>query len=191
MDREVDGNLDSVPTHYSAVAVTIHWISALLIISQIVIGLKFGDLPKGAGPEKIHLFTWHKTIGVAILLLAVLRIVVRLLNKPPPLPATLPRWQREMAVWNHRLFYFLLFALPLTGLSLVSKRAVGGMTDLLGGLKFPVVPLGPVGEAHSLLAWGLIALLALHVAAAFKHQFFDGPLVSRRMSPFGGSRRID
>lgn len=183
MDHEVDGNPQSVPTRYSTAALVVHWFSALLILSQIIIGLTFGDMPRS--PARGQLFAWHKTVGVAILLLAVVRIAIRLLNPPPPLPAVLPRWQREAAVWTHRIFYFLIFALPLTGLSLVSEHAVGGMTDLLGGLKFPAISLGPVGETHSLLAWGLIGLLVLHVAAALKHQFVDGPLVSRRMSPLG------
>ncbi|MEO5640579.1 MAG: cytochrome b [Sphingomicrobium sp.] len=188
MDREIDGNPDSVPTRYVHAAIAIHWLSALLIISQIILGLKFADMPKG--PERIELFTWHKTIGVAILLLAVVRLAVRLTNPAPPLPAMIPGWQRLTAVWSHRFLYFLMFALPITGLSLVSKRAVGGMTELIGGLKFPVIPLGPVGEAHSLLAWGMIGLLGLHVAAALKHKIMDGPVVSRRMSPFGAGSAL-
>jgi cytochrome b561 len=190
MDREVDGNPTSLPTHYTTAAVAIHWLSALLIIAQIVIGLQFADMPKG--PERMNLFAWHKTLGAAILLLALGRVAVRLLNPPPPLPAIVPYWQRLAAVWSHRLLYFFMLALPISGLMVISDHAVGGMTTLKFGIPFPVVPISLPGEVHSLLAWGLIGLLALHVVAALKHQFLDGPVVYRRMSPFrGASARID
>jgi cytochrome b561 len=189
-DDLVDGTTQQTPQRYVGAAIAIHWISALLIISQLLIGLKFADMPKG--PERADLFTWHKTIGVTILLLAVARIAVRLMNPPPPLPTMIPHWQRLAAAWSHRLLYFFMFALPLTGLMIISDHAKNGMTTLLGGIPFPVIPVAIPDEVHGLLAWGLIGLLALHIAAALKHQFMDGPIVSRRMSPFGpGPTRID
>lgn len=183
MDREVDGNPGSVPTRYVGAAIAIHWISALLIIGQLIVGLKFADMPKG--PARLELFTWHKTIGVAILLLALARLAVRLMNPPPPLPGFVPHWQRMTAVWTHRLLYFFMLALPITGLMIISDRAKNGMTTLLGGIPFPVIPVPIPDEIHGLLAWGLIGLLGLHILAALKHHFMDGPVVSRRMSPFG------
>lgn len=189
MEREIDGNPDSAPTRYVGAAIAIHWVSALLIISQVILGLKFADMPKG--PERMDLFAWHKTVGVAILLLAILRLVVRLRNPPPPLPALVPVWQRVTAVWTHRLLYFFMFALPLTGLMIISDHAVGGMTTLKFGIPFPVIPVPIPDEVHGLLAWGLMGLLALHVAAALKHQLMDGPIVSRRMSPFGSAPGSD
>ena len=183
MDDLVDGNSGAVPTRYVHAAIAIHWVSALLIISQIILGLTFADMPKG--PEKMGLFAWHKTIGVTILLLAIARLVVRLRNPPPPLPATLPTWQRFAAAWSHRLLYFLMFALPITGLMIISDHAVGGMTKLKFGLAFPVIPVGVPDELHAYLAWSMIALLGLHIAAALKQAIMDGPIVSRRMSPFG------
>ena len=188
MEREVDGNPGSVPTRYVGAAVAIHWLSALLIISQLIIGLKFADMPKG--PEKMDLFTWHKTIGVLILLLALGRLAVRLSNPAPPLPALVPHWQRLTAVWTHRLLYFFMLALPFTGLMLIADHAKSGMTTLLGGIPFPVIPVPIPEELHGLLAWGLIGLLGLHIAAALKHRIMDGPIVSRRMSPVGGAPLI-
>jgi cytochrome b561 len=186
-DRMIERDSGVATTRYKAIAVAIHWLSAALILSQIVIGLKFADMPKGS--EKMDVFSWHKTVGVLILLLAVARLAVRLINPPPPFPADFPKWERAAALWMHRIFYFLMFALPITGLSLVSERAVGGMTDLRWGLKFPAISLGPVGEAHELLAWGLIGLLILHVLAALKQQFFDKTAVANRMPPFRSTRR--
>ena len=186
MDRMVDDTTGPVAVRYSSLAVAIHWVSALLILSQIAIGLKFADMPKG--PEKMDVFSWHKTVGVAILLLAVARLIVRLKNPPPPFPADFPKWKRAAAVWSHRLFYFFMFALPITGLGLVAERAVGGMTALRWGLKFPAISIGPVAESHELLAWGLIGLLILHVLAALKQQFFDKTAVADRMPPFRSRR---
>lgn len=183
MEREVHGNPNSVRTRYISAAIAIHWVSSALIISQLIIGLKFADMPKGA--EKMDLFTWHKTIGVIILLLALSRLIVRLSNPPPPLPAAIPHWQRLTAVWTHRLLYFFMIALPLTGLMIVSDHAKNGMTTLLGGVPFPVIPVHIPDEIHGLLGWGLIGLLALHITAALKHRIMDGPVVARRMSPFG------
>ena len=183
MDNLADGNGVTTRNRYVHAAIAIHWISAALIISQLIIGLKFADMAKG--PARGDLFMWHKTIGVVILLFAIARLIVRLKNPPPPLPADLPTWQRAAATWSHRFLYFLMVALPITGLPLVADRAVNGMTMLLGGIPFPAINLGPVGEAHELLAWGMIGLLGLHIAAALKHRIMDGPIVARRMSPLG------
>ena len=172
---------------YKPIVVAIHWITALFIITQIVIGLKFADMPKG--PARIDALNWHKTVGVAILLLALIRLAVRLMNPPPPFPQDIPKWERTAAVWMHRLFYFLLLALPLTGLAAVSKQAVGGMTDLQFGLRFPVVPIPALGETHVFLVWSLIALFVIHVGAALKQQFFDRGEVADRMPPFRATRR--
>ena len=173
---------------YRPIVIAIHWITALFVIAQIVIGLKFADMPKGLA--RTDLFAWHKTVGVIILLLALIRLSVRLMNPPPPYPSDVPKWERAVAVWSHRLFYFLIIALPLTGLAAVSKKAVGGMTELQAGLKFPVVPVPALGEAHVLLAWSLIVLLVLHVGAALKNQFVSTTDVADRMPPFR-SRRSD
>ncbi len=168
---------------YANVAVAIHWISAALILTQIYLGFAFGDWPKGS-PQRTELFTLHRTVGVTILLLALARLTVRLIDAPPPYPEDFPKWERRVAVWSHRLLYFLMIALPLTGLAAVSKRAVGGMTDLVGGLRFPVVPIPGIGETHAPLAFAMIGLLVLHVLAALKNQFLTGGPVAGRMPPF-------
>ena len=168
---------------YANVVVAIHWVSAVLILTQIYLGFAFSDLPKGSA-GRTELFTWHKTVGVVILLLALTRLAVRLIDAPPPYPEDFPKWQRRLAVWSHRLLYFLMIALPITGLAFVSKKAVGGMTDLAGGTRFPVVPIPGIGEAHEWLAFAMIGLLVIHVLAALKNQFLTGGPVAGRMPPF-------
>ena len=186
MDAMVDADTGDHAVRYKGIVVAIHWITALFVLTQIYLGLQFADMPKG--PARMDLFTWHKTVGVIILLLALVRLAVRLMNPPPPFPADFPKWGRFVAVWSHRAFYFLIIGLPLTGLAAVSKKAVNGMTELKGGLSFPVVPIEGIGEVHSLLAWGLIALLVLHVGAALKQQFYDKTAVADRMPPFRSPR---
>src|SRR6476620_4244249 len=88
---------------YANVVVGIHWVSALLILGQLALGLYFADMPKG--PAKHELLNWHKTIGVLILLLALTRLAVRLIDAPPPYPEDFPKWERFVAVWSHRLLY--------------------------------------------------------------------------------------
>jgi len=168
---------------YGKLAVAIHWLSAVLILGQVYLGFAFGNLPRGSA-ERTEMFTAHKTVGVIILLLALTRLAVRLIDAPPPYPEDFPKWERRMAVWNHRIFYFLMIALPVTGLAAVSKRAVGGMTELAGGTWFPVVPIPALGGAHELLAFGMIALVVVHVLAALKNQFVTGGPVAGRMPPF-------
>ena len=168
---------------YASLVVAIHWLSAALILTQIYLGFAFGSFPKGS-VERTELFTWHKTVGVTILLLALARLAVRLIDAPPPYPADFPKWERRVAVWSHRMLYFLMVALPLTGLAAVSKGAKGGMTELVGGIWFPVVPIPALGGLHEPLAFAMIGLLVIHVLAALKNQFFSGSAVAGRMPPF-------
>ena len=168
---------------YASLVVAIHWLSAALILTQIWLGFAFGNFPKGSA-ERAELFTAHKTVGVVILLLALARLAVRLIDAPPPYPDSFPKWERRVAVWSHRTFYFLMIALPLTGLAAVSKRAVGGWTELAGGTWFPVVPFPGLGGVHEPLAFAMIGLLVVHVLAALKNRFLAGGPVAGRMPPF-------
>ena len=171
---------------YKPIVVVIHWLAAALIVTQVWLGFTFNDLPKGT-LERLEFFTWHKTVGVTILILALIRLAVRLINPPPPYPAELARWERAFAVWTHRLFYFLIIALPLTGLAAVSKD--GPSTELVGGSEVPTVPIPAIGELHEPLVYGTLALLLLHVAGALKHQFIDRGPSADRMWPFRSTRR--
>lgn len=173
---------------YNNGAVLIHWLTALLVLTQVYVGFTFHNMDRG--PERALWFEWHKTIGATILILALIRLAWRLMHRPPPFPEELPRWERLAAVWNHRLFYALLIVLPLTGLIAVSGGANEATTGLVGGLRLPLLPglsedAGDLaGETHELLVKLTIALLAVHVAAALKHQFVDRSRVAGRMPPF-------
>jgi cytochrome b561 len=174
---------------YSNVAVTIHWLTVALVLTQVVLGFSFAEF-MAPGPERDAVFTWHRTIGATILVLALIRLAYRLRNPPPPFPTDLPAWRRHVAVWNHRAFYFLLIFLPLTGLTAVSGMTHGRMTTLAGGIPFPTIPgvseaLGDTfGDLHVVLVYSTIALLLLHVGAAIYQQFFEHDRTAGRMPPF-------
>jgi cytochrome b561 len=185
-DYMVEESSGPLAIRYRTIVVWIHWITALLVVAQVVIGFKFHDMPRG--PERMDLFSWHKTVGAAILILALIRLGVRLINPPPPYPSDFPKWERFFAVWNHRIFYVLLIGLPLTGLAAASGRAVDGSVPLRFGLSLPAIPgiskENGFGEVHQTLVWITLALLVLHVAAAIKNQFFTRGPVAGRMPPF-------
>ena len=136
------------------------------------------------------MFTIHKTLGVTILVVTLLRLAYRLMNPPPPYPADMPRWDRFLAVWSARIVYMALIALPLTGLIAVSGK--GGMVDLLWGLKVPALPIGggkSFGEVHEILVYATIALVVIHVAAAIYHHVIMRDAASGRMPPLPSTRR--
>jgi cytochrome b561 len=172
---------------YNNGAVALHWLTVALVLTQLSLGFTFADMERG--PARSELFTWHKTVGATILVLSLIRLAWRLMHKPPPFPESLPRWERIAAVWNHRAFYLLLIALPLTGLATISSGR-SGTTELAGGIPLPLIPGLPenagdgLGETHELLVYLTIALVLLHVGAALKHQFIDRARASGRMPPF-------
>lgn len=187
-DYMVDTSTGPVAVRYRKIVMWIHWITAILVLMQVYIGFTFSDMPRG--PDRMYVFGWHKTWGALILVMALVRLAVRLMNPPPPYPSDQPAWKRFVAVWNHRLFYVLLLALPLTGLAAVSGRAEDGWVPLQLGLKLPAIPGiskdNEFGDVHEILVFVTIALLVLHVAAALYNQFIDRGPVASRMWPFRG-----
>lgn len=187
-DRAIEARPQDELLRYSNVNVAFHWATAALVLFQIWLGLSFAEMAQG--PDRTNLFTWHKTIGALILLLVLARLTYRLANRPPPYPPELPRWERVAGTWNHRLFYLLLIVMPIGGLVAVSGLSRGPTIELLGGVTIPKIPgiskeLGELaGEVHAAAAWLLIALIALHVAAGLKHQFYDRNRAAGRMPPF-------
>ena len=177
----------SAVLRYSNVTVAFHWITVVLVLTQAYLGFAFAGTE---GPAHDQLFAWHRSVGVIILLLTLARLAYRVKNPPPPFPPELPVWERFAAVWNHRLFYILLIAMPIVGFIAVSGLATGPTTSLAGGIQVPVIPgiskqVGETaGEVHEMAAWLLIALIFVHIAAALKHQFVDRWRGSARMPPF-------
>jgi cytochrome b561 len=189
-DYMVDQTTGDATVRYSHGAATFHWLTAALVLGQIYVGFCFGALPKG--PERMEMFTVHKTLGATILLVTLLRLAYRMMNPPPPYPADMPKWDRALAVWSHRIVYAALLALPLTGLIAVSGRAKDGWVDLLWGMRIPALPIGDgelFGEIHEILVWTTILLLVIHVGAAIYHHLLVRDAASGRMPPLPSTRR--
>jgi cytochrome b561 len=173
---------------YSNWAVAFHWTTVVLVLAQAYLGFAFGMAEKG--PGRAELFTWHKTVGALILVTTLARLAYRLVNPPPPYPDDLPRWEQVTGTWTHRLFYVLLIAMPLSGLTAVSAHTQGATTPLVGGIPLPVIPgvSAAVGDYAAGIHVGLVFILLLaiviHAAAALKHQFIDRLPAAARMPPF-------
>jgi cytochrome b561 len=199
-------------TRYTRVAMLLHWLIAVLVLSTIPLGvystLPLGtpvrpviQVPQGAAarpalpPPKTaaqqSTTNIHKTIGICILFLTVLRVGWRLTHKPPALPDSMARPLRWLARASHAMFYFLLLVMPLSGWWTSSavpdpmRHAFG-----FGFFDIPFLPLtqswpsaGAARFVHTNLAWLMIGLALLHIVAALKHHFVDKDDVLKRMLP--------
>ncbi|RRD66541.1 cytochrome b [Comamonadaceae bacterium OH2310_COT-174] len=177
------------PTRYSRPAIWLHWLMAASIIAVFGLGLYMVQLP--FSPQKLKLINWHKWAGIVILLLAALRLLVRLLRRPPALPPAMlrhmPGWQQFAHHAVHHSLYVLFFAVPLLGWAYSS--AAGFPIVLFGQLPLPDwIAADPqlaqrIKPWHQWSAFALIGLASLHILAALKHQFIDRDGLLRRMWP--------
>jgi cytochrome b561 len=151
---------------------------ALLIPSILAVGIYMTEfLPKDS-PNHLQVYELHKSFGVLALILIAIRILNRLLNKAPALPASMPKIEQILSHLGHFGLYILMIAVPLSGFlmsnsfgfpvkffSIELPRMIG--TNFEYGKIF--------AAAHELCAYGLLALIAIHVLAVIKHRFFDRP----------------
>ena len=176
---------------YSAVAQAFHWIIAALIVTQFTLASMAEDLPLGM--HKLALLARHKSFGMTILMLAVLRLAWRLFNRPPPLPAGMSGIERFLARATHGIFYVLLFAMPLTGWLMSSAKNYS--VSWFGLFTWPnlVAPnerwFELLKSTHELLAAVLFTVAILHILAALKHHFWNKDDVLKRMLPFTKSEK--
>ncbi len=176
----------SPPARYTAVAQSFHWIIAALIVTQFTLAWMADDLPLGM--HKLALLARHKSFGMTVLMLAILRLLWRLKNPPPALPADMKPIERWLAKATHIGFYVLLFAMPLTGWMMSSAKNYS--VSWFGLFTWPNL-IGQNDTAfeflkstHEILSDALFALAALHILAALKHHFWNKDDVFTRMLPF-------
>ena len=166
----------------SAMTVGLHWLIAAAIIGMLAFGLYIDGLERS--PERTSLMDLHKSIGVTILALACLRMLWRWRNGFPVLLGQAPRWQKAAAHAVHGLLLLATVLMPLTGI----------LSSIGGGHGLPLFcltlvaddgvrqeTLHAIGETHGAIAWILIVLIGIHVAAALKHQVIDRDGTMRRM----------
>jgi cytochrome b561 len=175
---------DTMPETYDRAAIALHWITALLIVANLLLGLSMVSLP--ISPRKLQWYLWHKSIGVTIFALTSLRLAWRALHPHPP-PAAMPPWQRRAASVSHAMLYALLLVIPLSGW--LYSSATGVQVVFLGVVPLPnLVPkdkalADTLRAVHVALNALLASMIVLHVAAAIKHHFVDRDAVLARMLP--------
>ncbi|HBN50380.1 MULTISPECIES: cytochrome b [Thalassospira] len=179
--------LRSTQTGFGPVTKGFHWLIAILFVTMFAIGWYMDLLPLGL--EKLAWISRHKSIGVTILLLVVLRIIWRLAEQTPEGLGE-KAWERQAAKLAHFALYAVMLAMPLSGWLMssaanfsVSVFGLFTLPDLVGPDKALYEQLR---FTHWILSWVIVGLVGLHVAAAFKHHFINRDATLRRMLPGTG-----
>src|SRR6267143_106073 len=171
---------------YSRTAILLQWLIAAAVLGQIAFGWYLQLIPRGV-PDRTIFVNFHKSTGLVIGLLIVLRLAWRLTHTPPPLPESMPAWERSAARVNHVLLYACMLIMPIAGYtaSNFSKYGVKSFTAVL------LTPWGPDARhlsaffngLHVGTSFVLVTLIAIHVLAAAKHLIFPRHGILRRMLP--------
>ncbi len=167
---------------WGLISILIHWLTVLGILFMGALGLYMKALPIGA--QKVSLYALHKSVGITLLGLVVLRLIWRLANPRPGLPP-MPRWQRIAAHASHGLLYLLLLAIPIAGW--VMNSAANFPLVWFGLVELPAITApnpelrALAGEVHEALFWTLILIALIHAAAAVKHHLVERDGVLRNM----------
>jgi cytochrome b561 len=167
-------------THFSLPSRLLHWLMAAMILAMLFIG---AGMVASVSERHQWLVSIHKPLGIAVLVLAAVRLAVRLVRGAPPLPADLPAWQKLVAHGSHVLLYALMFLLPLVGWGMLSA---GGYPVVAGPLRLPpILPADPLlfallRKGHTVLAYLLFLTFLAHLGAALFHGLIrrDGVLSS-------------
>jgi cytochrome b561 len=182
-------SLRNTNQQWGAVAKCFHWVMALAILVNGVWGLLMTNMSPSI--SKINVYALHKSIGLTVLALFLLRLIWRLNDRAPP-DEPAPRWQRFAAHAVHILLYGFIVAMPLSGwwynslhgyplqwFKLFNLPALTAKNDDMASFAHAI---------HEYLFWLLLLVLIAHVGAALKHHVFDKDNVLRRMLPFGRPR---
>ena len=170
---------------YGIIAQLLHWLMAGLILVQLLVGRYAAGLDPGI--ERLVWMSRHKSLGITILALMLLRLGWRLSSPPPPLPSTMPGWERRTAQLTHLCMYALLIIAPVVGW--LSASAYGLSINWFGMLLLPdLVAKNPaladeLVALHRVLVYTLAGLLLVHIAAALRHALIRRDGLFSRMLP--------
>jgi len=177
--------LKNTSERFGWIALLLHWVMAIMIIGMLCLGLYMAGLRLSM--EKLKLIGWHKEIGACVLGLVAIRLIWRLVNIIPPLPESMPMWQRLAAHASHYALYGFMFTMPVSGWLMSS--AAGFPVSVFGWFTLPNL-INQNEEArklflsiHTWLSYALIATIAAHIAAALYHHFITKDNILRRMLP--------
>ncbi|MBU3622938.1 cytochrome b [Polynucleobacter sp. AP-Latsch-80-C2] len=176
---------------YSAVAILLHWVMALLIFATWTIAIAVSDLP--ISPARIAGISWHKWLGTSVFFLVMIRILWRATHPAPKLVLAMPFWQEKIMHLTHVALYLLMLIIPVVGWLMSSAK--GYTVNYFGLFELPDLvtqdkALGHLlKEIHETLANTLMILVGLHFLAALKHQLIDKDNLLTRMSFHRGKKR--
>ena len=171
---------------YTRVAMLLHWLVALAVLGQIAFGWYLQLIPR-LTPDRTIYVNLHKSTGLVIGGLILLRLAWRLGHEPPPLPASMPAWERGAARVSHVLLYACMLVMPIAGYTASNFSKFG--VKLFNAVLLP--PWGTDDRAiyaffnglHVGTSYLFAGLIALHVLAALKHLVFPRHGIFRRMMP--------
>lgn len=166
-------------------AIFLHWLVAVGVFFMIGLGWVMTDIPKGT-PERAFWFNLHKSIGVTLGVLVLIRLWWRFTHKVPPLPASMPAWEVTAAKISHGVLYACLIIMPLVGF------LASNFTKY--GVKYFGISIGPffaenqalrdgLQEVHEITSYVLVVAILVHILAALKHLVLDRDRVFHRMLP--------
>ena len=175
---------------YGTVAKSFHWLMFFIVGGMFPLGYVMSDM--AVSPQKLQLYSWHKSFGMVLLMLAVLRLAWRLLRPPPPLTSGISPVERATAHGVHGLLYACLFALPISGWLMSSASGLPVVAFGLWQMPDPIVANEPdrllLLTIHTSLGFSLLALLTAHVMATIYHHLHRRDDTLRRMLPFSAQK---
>ena len=192
-------------SRYTKTAVILHWLIAIFIFGMFALGWYMSDLPKEAPKQMAYdlfdwgIYTWqltepaaprsfyfnlHKSLGITIMAVILIRILWRITHRPPALLSSYKDWEIKLATGAHHILYLLMVALPVSGIIMATYSKYGikwfGLPFIKGLDNNPLREI--YKEAHEIIGIIILAVIALHVLGALKHKFIDKDDTLKRMS---------
>lgn len=196
--------LMNTPSRYGAVAMTLHWLIAIVLLVNIGLGLYVAEIMADSDPMHGPTLQLHKSLGLTVLILSLLRLAWRLANPAPPLPQAMAPSAKRLAHFSHFVLYVLIIVIPLTGWAMVSASRSPVAANYFGLFPWPNLPfLGSLprpekmslhddfNTSHLVLALSALVLVPIHIAGAFYHRGREDDVLSRMVPWARVSDRMD
>lgn len=169
--------------NYNSLSRFVHWIMAALILGLVLVGFFMAQMD--SAPLKFEIYGWHKSLGITVLLLALIRVAWKFYKKPPASLSAHKNWEKLLSKTIHIVLYVSLFVMPLSGW--VMSSSGGHAVHFFGLFELPQIAAkdkvisGLARSVHYYAALGVVGSVALHVVGALKHHFMDKDVTLTRM----------